>query len=37
MDGFYDGNCSSKCGVCVNDEVCEKFNGYCLNGCKVYF
>lgn len=37
MDGFYDGNCSSKCGACVNDEVCEKSNGHCSNGCKAHF
>lgn len=33
-DGFYGVNCSIKCGLCDNDEVCEKRTGYCLNGCK---
>lgn len=36
-DGFYNKNCSGICGVCVNDEVCEKTNGICENGCKTNF
>lgn len=36
-DGFYNKNCSGICGACVNDEVCEKTNGICENGCKTNF
>lgn len=37
VDGFYDKNCSGICGFCVNDEVCEKVSGHCLNGCTTDF
>lgn len=37
VDGFYNINCSGICGFCVNGEVCEKYEGYCLNGCKINY
>ena len=36
-DGFYDANCSTKCGQCEENEICDKTYGYCLRGCKQNF
>ncbi|XP_061180611.1 uncharacterized protein LOC133189226 [Saccostrea echinata] len=33
IDGFYDQDCSTKCGEC-RSKICDKRNGSCLNGCK---
>ena len=29
-DGFYDHNCNSKCGHCLNGEICDKKTGLCV-------
>lgn len=36
-EGFYDANCSSKCGHCEENKVCDKSYGYCLRGCKMNY
>lgn len=37
VDRFYNSNCSGICGFCINDEICDKYNGLCLNGCLEYY
>ncbi|XP_062605502.1 receptor-type tyrosine-protein phosphatase T-like [Saccostrea cucullata] len=32
VDGFYDKNCSKRCGHCL-EGVCDKTNGTCKGGC----
>ncbi|XP_061180534.1 multiple epidermal growth factor-like domains protein 10 [Saccostrea echinata] len=32
VDGFYDKDCSRKCGNCL-EGVCDKTNGTCMSGC----
>ena len=36
-DGFYDSDCSSTCGRCLNGEYCDKITGHCLRGCQSHF
>lgn len=36
-DGFYNVNCTERCGHCTNSEVCDKQNGSCVNGCSQNF
>lgn len=36
-DRFYNINCSGICGFCINDEICDKNNGSCPNGCLEHF
>lgn len=33
-EGFYGVNCSTRCGSCEDNDVCDKSHGYCLRGCK---
>ncbi|XP_065939059.1 laminin subunit beta-1 [Magallana gigas] len=37
IDGFYNRNCSGRCGSCVNDGVCDKISGHCTNGCQANY
>ena len=30
-DGFYDDNCNSTCGHCLNGEICDKKTGHCVS------
>lgn len=36
-DGFYNANCTALCGLCANDQHCDKRTGACINGCKQNF
>lgn len=35
--GYYDNICRSVCGQCINGEMCDKYNGTCVNGCEPNF
>lgn len=37
VDGYYDNMCRSVCGQCMHGEICDKYNGTCVNGCKPNF
>lgn len=32
-DGLYNVICFVKCGYCIRREMCEKYDGICINGC----
>ncbi|KAL3879809.1 hypothetical protein ACJMK2_032091 [Sinanodonta woodiana] len=34
MDFYFGMNCSSRCGNCLNGEVCHKVTGNCQRGCQ---
>lgn len=36
-NGFYNANCTGRCGHCQNGQACDKENGNCLNGCSSNF
>ena len=36
IDGFYNTNCTEKCGHCLNKEPCDKKNGSCSD-CQANF
>lgn len=36
-NGFYNANCTGRCGHCQNGQVCDKESGNCLNGCSSNF
>ena len=36
-DGTYGLECQYNCGYCINQEVCNKTNGTCHNGCQEGF
>lgn len=36
-DGHYNALCSGTCGHCLNEQVCDKYDGSCLSGCKPNF
>lgn len=36
-DRFYNSNCSGICGFCINDKICNKYNGSCPNGCLEHY
>lgn len=36
-DGVYNANCTALCGLCANDQHCDKRTGACINGCKQNF
>lgn len=36
-DGYYGDICNINCGCCKVGYVCDKYNGYCYNGCVFNF
>lgn len=36
-DHFYGTDCNTPCGHCKNNDVCDKGNGSCLNGCQSHW
>lgn len=36
-DHFYGSDCNTACGHCSNNDVCDKENGRCQNGCQSYW
>lgn len=37
VSGFYDSNCTAKCGQCLEGATCDKESGKCSTGCKPNF
>lgn len=37
-NGFYNSDCTAKCGHCLEEaEACHKETGHCASGCKQHF
>lgn len=36
-NGFYNANCTGRCGNCQNGQACDKESGNCSNGCSSNF
>lgn len=37
VSGFYNSNCTAKCGQCLEGVTCDKESGKCATGCKPNF
>lgn len=36
-DGHYNALCSGTCGHCLNEQICDKYDGSCTSGCTYNF
>lgn len=36
-NGFYNANCTGRCGHCQNGQACDRESGNCFNGCSSNF
>lgn len=37
IDHYYGFDCSTPCGKCTNNSVCNKVTGHCPNGCQSHW